>query len=105
MSNGFPTTLILTMLALATVLVVAWVILRGLAKMGVASNRNGRVKVVESVPLGSRERVVLIEVDSKEYLIGVSSGGVSQIGQLGDVQQRRDNHRGLSAAHPPTDLN
>lgn len=77
--NNFPTTLILTIIALAVVLVVAWLLLRGLKSMGVAQNRNGRIKIIESVPLGSRERIVLVRLDAKEYLIGVSAGGLVQI--------------------------
>ncbi len=77
--NNFPTTLLLTMVALAVVLAAAWLILRGLAKMGVAQNRNGRLKVLESVPIGSRERVLVIEFDSKEYLIGVTANTITQL--------------------------
>ena len=77
--NNFPTTLILTILALAIVLVVAWLLLRGIKSMGVAQNRNGRLKIIESVPVGSRERIVLVTLDTKEYLIGVSAGGMVPI--------------------------
>ena len=77
--NNFPTTLLLTIFALAIVLVVAWLILRGLASMGVAQNKNGRLKVVENVPVGTRERIVVLQFKSKEYLIGVTANGMIQL--------------------------
>lgn len=77
--NNSVTTLVLTIVALAVVLVIAWLILRALAAMGLAKNNSGRLRIVESVPVGTRERLVLVELDSREYLIGVSTGGLVQI--------------------------
>jgi len=77
--DNFPTTLLLTILALAVVLVVAWLILRGLSRMGVAQNRNGRLKIVESVPVGTRERIVVLQFNSKEYLVGVTANSMVQL--------------------------
>lgn len=77
--DNFPTTLLLTIFALAIVLVVAWLIIRGLASMGMAQNRNGRLKIIESVPVGSRERIVVLEFNSREYLVGVTANGMVQL--------------------------
>lgn len=74
--ENFPVTLIFTIAALAVVLALAWLILRFIA--GSASYRRGnRLKTIEVMPLGTRERVVLMAVDDKEYLIGVTAGGIS----------------------------
>lgn len=75
---SFPVTLLVTMVALALVLVIAWFAIRLLARGttgGLA--RGGRVKVVQSVPVGARERVVLVEFDGRELLLGVTAGRVS----------------------------
>ena len=77
--TDFPTTLLLTIIALVVVLVAAWLVLRGLASMGVAKNRQGRLKVIENVPVGTREGIIVVQFDSKEYLIGVSAGGFVQL--------------------------
>jgi len=77
--DNFPTTLLLTMFALAIVLVVAWLILRGLASMGIAKNRDGRLKIVENIPVGTRERIVVLQFNSREYLIGVTANSIVQL--------------------------
>lgn len=77
--NGFPTTLLLTMIALVAVMVAAWLILRGIASMGKLKNINGRIKVSESVAVGPKERIVLVDFEGQSLLIGVSAGGLMQI--------------------------
>jgi len=77
--NEFPTTLLLSMVALVIVMVAAWLILRGIASMGKLKNLNGRIKVTESVAVGPKERIVLLEFEGKSLLVGVSAGGLVQI--------------------------
>ncbi len=77
--NGFPTTLLLTMIALVVVMVAAWLILRAIASMGKLKNLNGRIKVTESVAVGPKERIVLVDFEGQSLLIGVSAGGLIQI--------------------------
>jgi len=77
--DGFPTTLLLTMIALVAVMVAAWIILRGIASMGKLKNINGRIKVTESVAVGPKERIVLLDYEGQSLLIGVSAGGLMQI--------------------------
>jgi len=67
------------MIALVVVLVAAWIILRGIASMGKFKNVNGRIKVTESVVVGPKERVVLLDYEGQSLLIGVSAGGLMQI--------------------------
>jgi len=77
--NGFPTTLLLTMVALVIVMVAAWLILRAIASMGKLKNINGRIKISESVAVGPKERIVLLDFEGQSLLIGVSAGGLMQI--------------------------
>lgn len=77
--NEFPTTLLLTMVALVVVMVTAWLVLRGIASMGKLKNLNGRMKVTESVAVGPKERIVLLEFEGQSLLVGVSPGGMVQI--------------------------
>ncbi|MBX2825491.1 MAG: flagellar biosynthetic protein FliO [Gammaproteobacteria bacterium] len=67
----------MTILALALVLVLAWLILKALASSGMAKTRSGRVRITETLPLGTRERLVIVEHDGHEYLLGVSSASVN----------------------------
>ncbi len=77
--NNFPTTLLFTFIALALVLVLAWIILRGLSRLNITKSRSGRIEVLDSVPLGSRERLVLVRCDEQEYLLGVTANHVNRI--------------------------
>ncbi|PKO73802.1 MAG: flagellar biosynthetic protein FliO [Betaproteobacteria bacterium HGW-Betaproteobacteria-17] len=51
---------------------VAWLVRRYLPGMGA----QGAVKVVGTTPVGTRERVVVVEVDNTWLLLGVGGGNV-----------------------------
>ncbi len=69
-----------TLLALVSVLLLAWVVVHILARLGVGkSTGDSRMRIVQSLPTGARERVVLLEFDGKQYLLGVTAGGISVI--------------------------
>lgn len=67
------------LLVLAMVVAMAWIArrLRVVPQQGA-----GRIRVVADLPLGPRERVLLIEVGGRQALVGVSSAGVHSIGLL-----------------------
>ena len=76
--GGFPLSLLTTLLALAGVLALAWVLLRAFARFaGVRGGGEGRLQIVRSVAVGARERVVLLRHDGHDYLLGVSAGGIT----------------------------
>jgi len=79
--NNFPTTLVLTVLALVLVLVLAWLAIRLLAHLGKGTLNNGRIKLTHTLPLGARERLILVECDDVSYLLGVTANGISVIDQ------------------------
>jgi flagellar protein FliO/FliZ len=61
------------LLVLAAVLGTAWLArrVRGLTAAG-----NGGLEILSQLPLGARERAVLIRVGDRQLLLGVGSGGV-----------------------------
>ena len=65
-----------TALALVAVLLLAYLILKGLGKLSHRHHNSGMTKVLEVTPLGGRDRLVAVEHQNKEMLIGVSSGGM-----------------------------
>lgn len=67
----------MTIIALALVLVLAWIILRALSSSGLTRSRTGRLQIKETLALGARERIVLVQHDDHDYLIGVSSGSIN----------------------------
>ena len=56
------------------ILAAAWLIRR--TPFAAATRRNGPLKLVASLPLGPKERLLLVEADGCEVLIGVSPAGI-----------------------------
>jgi len=76
----FSGSLLLTMLALVVVLIIAWLVIRFLASL--TKHNTGRmraVKVLQTIALGSRERVGLVQYKGNDLLLGVTAGGISVI--------------------------
>ena len=64
---------------LGTLGAVAWVARR--AGLG-GSAVGGAMKIVGQVALGPRERVVILEVGDRWWLLGVGAGGVRRLGTM-----------------------
>lgn len=77
--NSFPTTLLFTLLALILVLVLAWFAIRMLSQLSGGKLRGGRIKLAHTLPLGAREKIILVECDDKAYLLGVTAHSISLI--------------------------
>lgn len=75
-SPGTATSMLTVLLSLVLILggfvAVAWFVRRFLPGMGA----QGAVKVVSTTAVGTRERVVVIEVDGTWLLLGVGGGNV-----------------------------
>ena len=74
--------------ALALVLVLAWIALRVLrGRLGrgtgpLAGSAGGNpeaLRFVRALPVGTKERVVLVEHRGERWLLGVTAGGISTI--------------------------
>ena len=80
-SAGLWSSLLVTMLALAFVLALAWLFLRLLKRATTLRAVDGRVppQVVQAVPLGGRERLVVVRDGGHEYVLGVTAASVSLI--------------------------
>jgi flagellar protein FliO/FliZ len=64
-------------LVVGFILVAAWVVRRMPLGLG---RGNGPLKVLAALPLGPRERLVLVEARGEELLIAVSPAGVFNVG-------------------------
>lgn len=86
--------IVVTIAALMVVLVLAWFAIRMLARMAGAQRAGARVRVLESTPVGQRERIVLLRFDNHDYLLGVTSGGIRMLDRTttspGEPTDRRD---------------
>jgi flagellar protein FliO/FliZ len=74
--------------ALALVLALAWIALRvlrgrlgssGTARLPGAPASGEALRFVRALPVGSKERVVLVEHRGERWLLGVAAGGISTI--------------------------
>lgn len=71
-----------TVAALAFVLLLAWVLIRGWRRL---QNLGGRgpaddgqaLRFVRALPVGARERVVLLDHAGERWMLGVTAGGIS----------------------------
>jgi len=67
------------LLVLALIPAAAWLLRRaGLARPGSA----GGLRVVAQLPLGPRDRLVVVEVADRRWLLGVSAAGITRLGTL-----------------------
>ena len=71
-ASSMLTVLLSLVLILGGFVAVAWLARRYLPGMGA----QGAVKVVGTTPVGTRERVVVVEVDDTWLLLGVGGGNV-----------------------------
>ncbi len=80
-SAGLWSSLLATLLALAFVLALAWLFLRLLKRATTLRSVDGRTppQVVQAVPLGGRERLVIVRHGAQEYVLGVTAASISLI--------------------------
>jgi flagellar protein FliO/FliZ len=72
------------LLALAIVIALAWVVLRLLRSRmqprGAAGNAtDDALRFVRALPVGAKERVVIVEHRGARWMLGVTAGGISTI--------------------------
>ncbi|MBL8277388.1 MAG: flagellar biosynthetic protein FliO [Pelomonas sp.] len=71
-----------TLAALAFVLALAWLLLRAWRRLqGLGGGGGGpdaqALRFVRALPVGSRERVVLLDHAGERWMLGVTPGGIS----------------------------
>ncbi len=85
--ESFLMSFVSMMVALALVVALAWVSLRfmrgrlmpGALKGGPAQGGDDALRFVRALPVGTKERVVLIEHRGERWMLGVTTGGISTI--------------------------
>jgi flagellar protein FliO/FliZ len=71
-----------TLLALAFVLLLAWVLIRGWRRLQDYGGRKpaedgDALRFVRALPVGARERVVLLDHGGERWMLGVTAGGIT----------------------------
>jgi flagellar protein FliO/FliZ len=68
------------LLVVGLIVAAAWLLRR--TPLGAFSRANGSLKVIATLPLGPRERLVLVETESRRLLLGVGPAGISCLDEL-----------------------
>ena len=75
-SEGLGSMLGTTLLSLVAVVALAWVVLWLLKKSSLVQGQAQAVKVISSVAVGAKERVVQVQYKDKELLLGVTANAI-----------------------------
>ncbi len=83
-------------LVVGAILACAWILRR--SPLGAAARKNGPLAVKATLPLGPKERLVLVEAVGKELLVAVSPSGIvalheSPLARQDDVEVDADARR------------
>ncbi|MFN2329064.1 MAG: flagellar biosynthetic protein FliO [Chromatocurvus sp.] len=92
-----------TMLGLGVVIALvfglAWVARRVSAMRGLSGSPGGPIQVVGQLALGTRERLLLVEVDGRRVLLGVVPGSITRLDASDSAASGDGFSSRLSAAH------
>jgi flagellar biosynthetic protein FliO len=72
--GGYGASLLQSLLALAAVCILAWVVLRWSAQRGLGTGAGQRVQVIERVPLDARRWVYLVKIGERVLVLGAGDG-------------------------------
>ena len=75
--KNYANELLFMFFALAIVVALAWIILRTLKSIHPTSHKKGKLDILFSLPVGARERIVVIQYQDHEYLLGITAGGIN----------------------------
>lgn len=71
------------LLALVVVIAIAWIVLRLLRERlqprVAASGGDDLLRFVRALPVGAKERVVIVEHRGERWMLGVTAGGISTL--------------------------
>ena len=98
-SEGLGSMLATTLLSLLAVVALAWVVLWLLKKSSLVQGQAQAVKVISSVAVGTKERVVQIQYKDKELLLGVTANAIHVLAEsnaepTGSQSQKSDSDQG-----------
>jgi flagellar biogenesis protein FliO len=80
--DNFLLELFFMLLALIFVVTIAWFILKGFKRFHIAQGDGNRLALSLTLPVGTRERVVVLSYRESEYLVGITPGGMHLLDKL-----------------------
>lgn len=80
-AGSFASLLVPLVLLAAAAIAATWFVTRS---RGSLMKRGGPIRLVHVTGIGPRERLVVVEVDDRRYLLGVTPNRISTLADLGD---------------------
>ncbi len=92
MSGGYMLQLVLGLIiVLACIVVLAWLAKR---MNRLQSSTGDMLKIIGGINVGTREKIVLLQVGSEQLLIGIAQGNINKLHLLTTpIETGNDNHR------------
>lgn len=89
MTNMDAGSMILSLLMVLGLIVISALVLK---RFNIVQQGHGQIKVISSVSLGAKERVVVIQVGDKQMVLGVTSQQITHIETLSEplIQEKSD---------------
>lgn len=93
-------------IVIGSILVLAWLLKRLRVSQAL---RSQDIKILSSMAMGTREKIVLVEVENKKILLGFAPGNISSLHVFTDrdgdgTRQRFAGDSGSAAGHPVSDI-
>ncbi|MCG7929008.1 MAG: flagellar biosynthetic protein FliO [Candidatus Thiodiazotropha weberae] len=80
--ENYAQELLFTLMALILVVALAWLFLKALKGFHVKQSGSNRINLLLTLPVGSRERVVVVAYRQHEYLVGITAGGMTLLDKM-----------------------
>ena len=75
-------------MALVLVVAMAWLLIKALKGFQTRQGQGNRIKLLLTLPVGSRERLVVVAYRECEYLVGITPGGISLLDKLPHIVRK-----------------
>jgi flagellar biogenesis protein FliO len=80
--DNFLLELFFTLLALTFVIIMAWFLLKGFKRFHSLHNNDSLINITLSLPVGARERIVVLTYRESEYLVGITPSNMHLLDKL-----------------------
>jgi flagellar protein FliO/FliZ len=80
--NSYVQELLFVILALIFVVAMAWLLLKGLKGFHTQHTDGTRLKLMLTLSVGTRERLVVVNYRDHEYLVGITPGSIRLLDKL-----------------------
>lgn len=94
---NIATTLASLMLVLVVIVLLAWLLKR--MKLPGIQGGDAAIRILRQLPVGQRERIVLLQVGDEQMLVGVTQQNISLLGKLDKPISMDEGQGGGEFAH------